>query len=243
MAMPTTCRPSRPKSRCARTNSGISSRQGPHQVAQKLTTSTLPCHCRKGCCEPWVSGSDNARRSCASRGCRSHNARPAPAARASPPAKPNIKVRRRRLSFLKRILTVAPGSLEPRFLWSFVRWRRDDAAFWNWHRHPLNGRGVTDADIGATLRLGGDDDLLSGLGVLEREIDDDRTAIRLDVPEERVVLDGAFGQVRHGQPGRGRLRREVNLVAVQVVAVGDAESRFHGSGVDHARTEPKRAIG
>src|ERR1700690_2258017 len=78
--MPTNCKPFEPNSLCAKTNSGISSRQGTHQVAQKLTTTTFPRHCPSDCAWPDGSGKDkpsSALASCASARRKANHA-PAP---------------------------------------------------------------------------------------------------------------------------------------------------------------------
>src|SRR5207253_6810193 len=119
-AIPTNCKPLGPNSRCARTNSGISSRQGAHQVAQKLTTTTLPRHWESDCSWPEMSGSDSEKSAFASRGARSQTASATPPASARTAAAP---IQIHCLAALTDGLGPRVNThtlFEPLLLWSFV---------------------------------------------------------------------------------------------------------------------------
>ena len=60
LAIPTTCRPRAAWRWWKRSSSGISSMQGAHQLAQKLSSTRRPFHCARGCARPSRSGSDVA---------------------------------------------------------------------------------------------------------------------------------------------------------------------------------------
>src|SRR5215472_18995496 len=190
--MPTNCRPRGPSSVWARTNSGISSRQGSHQVAQKLTTRTLPRHCSKDCRVPPVSGRDSANNASARFGGRSQSANPAPAANAISAATPKIRpFRRRRFIFdcakSEYPLFVGSPSIEPGLL--VARCILDHAGLGQNKGHPLHRWGIAKTDVGTTLRFCCDNDLLPRFDILERKPDHQPSAVSLDSAEELIFLD------------------------------------------------------
>src|SRR6476469_9490819 len=95
MAMPTICRPIDAFSRAAESNKGSSSRQGAHQVAQKLHKSGRPCHSDSRRLRPERSGKLAESSSFPSARCRSPDvATIPPAAAATTATAPRMRLRR-----------------------------------------------------------------------------------------------------------------------------------------------------
>src|SRR6185437_4889239 len=175
--MPTNCRPLAPCAACVRTKWGISSRHGPHQVAQKFTTTTLPRHCASGCSRPARSGRTRPRSAADERRRirdASTAAYPAPTPVTAAIAPPMMRVRRRMVrlvektlrSWLDEVAGPRPG-------------RRDGDA------NLLRIGRIADACVGAALRLGVERQHLARCRcVLQRDAQIDDTAVGVDVAEE-----------------------------------------------------------
>src|SRR5487761_2052910 len=206
--MPTNWMPLAPRAACAATNCGISSRQGAHQVAQKLTTRTLPRHCASAWSWPSGSGSTTSSSAAPSR-CAVlvewNTAAPAASA-ASPATAPPTRIVRRFIGSVEPFPGL--GGLD---VIAGLRTRRRYDDF-----HVLRIGGIAHAHVGATLGIRVHRQSLAGLpGAREGHAHDERVPIGLDIAEEGVVLHLARGQV--DAPRRHRRDAKRQAVTVKVI--------------------------
>ena len=247
--MPTNCSPRPPSSAWARTNSGISSRHGAHQVAQKLTTSTLPRHCASVCSVP-VGVRQRDRRAASPH--RGRRLRAADAERAAAEVDPGderdgrgdgrqhqdqrggwhgrtrMRDESKRSHRREGLRGASLRSIEPALLRRRGLDRNPGLAAGGGHRDRdlLHLRRIADADVGAALRLGADASA-TVRAPPRRAAAGPRSmpAVGLDAAEELVVLDLARRQ-RGAAPSAAPSTAESELVAIEVVAVGDDEPRL-----------------
>ena len=218
-------------------NSGISSRHGAHQVAQKLTTTTLPRHWSRRCSLPAGSGRASPQRAAARRR-RTEAKAPASAAR------PRWRSRSPRRSAPAAATPTAASSefrrasVEPALL-AGDRPRppgRAPSRLSARERDLLSGSRVAHAGVRAPCESADQHDGLPAGGSRSgtRTTTSPRYVSTLPKNWSSFTLPGGS---RDGELGHVRLERELHLVAVQVIAVGHAKRASSVRLVERARGE------
>ena len=250
--MPTNCSPLPPSFACALTNSGISSRHGSHQVAQKFTIRTLPLHWSSALL-PAIDVRQRQRQQGSpadypARHDRNRRRRQAP---------PEQRPRRQSIGRVlwcchrnMRVCTHTIARVRPTGRSDIATGTSASLAAIASTCAPagpaagsasvsfLPRRRIADADIGAALRVGRQDTDRPGRGAAQRQFHDHGSAGRFPTfPKNWSVLILPAGSSGAPSSRTVRRHREAELVAIQVIAVGNDESRLERAGLSSARAE------